>query len=255
MFFAPRLGQMVGWHGVFGLMVLPVALTALLFNWLVRDDIGVIRQERSSHWWATTAGALRQPSMYWLCFVYAVTFGGFVGLSSFLPIFFHDQYGVGFVTAGSLTAACGLAGSLIRPFGGYVADRLGGLRVLRVVFLGIAALTMAIGQLPELTWAATLMVMSVTLMGFGNGVVFQVVSDRFPKQIGMASGLIGAAGGFGGFLLPSWLGLLKDVTGTYQSGFLLFAMLALVAWLSVVLTIRRSRQADRRLMDTGAFPR
>jgi len=99
------------------------------------------------------------------------------------------------------------------------------------------------------------MIMAMALMGFGNGVVFQVVADRFPKQIGMASGLIGAAGGFGGFLLPSWLGLLKDVTGTYQSGFLLFAMFALVACLSVVLTIRRSRRADRRFMDTGGFPR
>ncbi|MGH7206344.1 MAG: MFS transporter [Nitrospiraceae bacterium] len=255
MFFAPRLEQMVGWHGVFGLMVLPVALTALLFNWLVRDDIGVICQEGSSRWWATMAGALQQPSMYWLCFVYAVTFGGFVGLSSFLPIFFHGQYGVSIVAAGSLTAACGLAGSLIRPLGGYMADRLGGLRVLRAVFLGIATVTVVIGQLPELAWAATLMVMAVAVMGFGNGVVFQVVSDRFPKQIGMASGMIGAAGGFGGFLLPFWLGLLKDVTGTYQSGFLLFVMLALVAWLSVVQTIRRSRRADRRFMNTGGFPR
>jgi len=255
MFFAPRLGQMVGWHGVFGLMVLPVALTTLLFTLLVRDDMNVSRHERSPGWWTTMAGALRQPSMYWLCFIYAVTFGGFVGLSSFLPIFFHDQYGVGFVTAGSLTAACGLAGSLIRPFGGYVADRLGGLRVLRAAFLGIAALTAVIGQLPELAWTATLMIMAMAVMGFGNGVVFQVVADRFPKQIGMASGLIGAAGGFGGFLLPSWLGLLKDVTGTYQSGFLLFAMFALVACLSVVLTIRRSRRADRRFMDTGGFPR
>src|SRR5207249_429555 len=69
MFFAPRLGQIVGWHAVFGLMVLPVALTALLFNWLIRDDIDMMRQERSSRWWATTVRALRQPSMYWLCFV------------------------------------------------------------------------------------------------------------------------------------------------------------------------------------------
>ena len=254
MFFAPRLGQMVGWHAVFGLMILPVALTTLLFTLLVRDDMDLSRHERSSAWWAMTAEALRQPSMYWLCFVYAVTFGGFVGLSSFLPIFFHDQYGVGIVTAGSLTAACGLAGSLIRPFGGYVADHLGGLRVLRAVFLGMAVVTVVIGQLPELTWAATLMIVAMAVMGFGNGVVFQVVSDRFPKQIGMASGLIGAAGGFGGFLLPSWLGLLKDVTGTYQSGFLLFAMLALGAWLSVVLTIRRSRWVDKRHIGTGGFP-
>ncbi|HET8580056.1 MAG TPA: MFS transporter [Nitrospiraceae bacterium] len=255
MFFAPRLGQVVGWHGVFGLMLLPVALTALLFTLLVRDKGGVSRQERTSWWWAMMVEALRQPSMYWLCFLYGVTFGGFVGLSSFLPIFFHDQYGLDLVMAGSLTAACGLAGSLIRPLGGYVADRLGGLRVLRVVFLGIAALILMIGQLPDLAWAATLMVMAVAVMGFGNGVVFQVVSDWFPKQIGMASGLIGAAGGFGGFLLPFWLGLLKDMTGTYQSGFLLFVMLALAAWLSVVLTIRRSRQAGRRLTAPGRIPR
>lgn len=254
MFFAPRLGQLVGWHGVFGLMILPIALTTLLFALLVPDDTSGSRREGSPHWWATTMGGLRAPSMYWLCFVYAVTFGGFVGLSSFLPIFFHDEYGVNIVAAGSLTAACGLAGSLIRPFGGYVADRLGGLRVLQAVFLSIAILTLVIGRLPELAWAATFMIMAVAVMGFGNGVVFQVVSDRFPKQIGMASGLIGAAGGFGGFLLPSWLGLLKDVTGTYQSGFLLFAMLAVVAWLSVMRTIRRSRSVDKRLMDTGGAP-
>src|SRR5438105_14811167 len=128
-------------------MILPVALTTLLFTLLVRDDMDLSRHERSSGWWAMTAGALRQPSMYWLCFVYAVTFGGFVGFSSFLPIFFHDQYGVGVVAAGSLTAACGLAGGRIRPFGGYVADRLGGPRVLKAVCLGMAVMTVGVGPL------------------------------------------------------------------------------------------------------------
>jgi NNP family nitrate/nitrite transporter-like MFS transporter len=80
-------------------------------------------------------------------------------------------------------------------------------------------------------------------MGFGNGVVFQVVSDRFPKQIGLASGLIGAAGGLGGFLLPVWLGILKDATGTFQPGLWLFAVLAAGAAASVTRVIRRSRTA------------
>ena len=247
------LAEMVGWHAVFGLMILPVALTTLLFTLLVRDDMDLSRHERSSGWWAMTAGALRQPSMYWLCFVYAVTFGGFVGFSSFLPIFFHDQYGVGVVAAGSLTAACGLAGSLIRPFGGYVADHLGGLRVLKAVFLGMAVVTVVIGQLPVLPWATTLMIVAMAVMGFGNGVVFQVVSDRFPKQIGMASGLIGAAGGFGGFLLPSWLGR-SERSRRVSEAFLLFAILALGAWLSVVLTNRRSQWANKRLIGTGGVP-
>lgn len=76
------------------------------------------------------------------------------------------------MTAGTLTAACGLAGSLTRPVGGYMADRLGGVKVLGGVFLGIAVLTGAIGQLPRLTWAAPLMITAVAAMGFGNGVVF-----------------------------------------------------------------------------------
>jgi NNP family nitrate/nitrite transporter-like MFS transporter len=99
-----------------------------------------------------------------------------------------------------------------------------------------------------------LMVAAVTGMGFGNGVVFQVVSGRFQKQIGVASGLIGAAGGLGGFLLPSWLGLLKDTTGTYQSGFLLFAVLAMAAAMSVAVAIRRNRLTDGGRKDRPDLP-
>jgi len=255
MFFAPRLGQMVGWHGVFGLMVLPVALTTLLFTLLVRDDMNVSRHERSPGWWTTMAGALRQPSMYWLCFIYAVTFGGFVGLSSFLPIFFHDQYGLDPVTAGTVTALCSLAGSVARPLGGYLADRRGGMRMLRVVFPAIAGLMLAVGQLPELFPAAWLMGTAVAAMGFGNGVVFQVVSERFQDQIGMASGLIGAIGGLGGFLLPFWLGLLKDATGTYQSGLWLYAAVAVLVWMAVALIMRRTHRTPGELAASSRFSR
>lgn len=241
-FFAPRLGEVVGWHGVFGLMAIPVVLTLVLFTALVRDDAGSVSREAGGHWWSTMAGLVRQPAVYWLCFVYAVTFGGFVGFCSFLPIFLHDQYGLDLVVAGSLTALCGLAGSLIRPFGGYAADRKGGLRVLQVVFPVIAGLIIVIGQLPHIRWAASFLVAAIAAMGFGNGVVFQVVSDWFQKQIGAASGLIGAAGGFGGFLLPVWLGLLKDATGTYRMGFLLFAAASLLAGVSTVLIRRRAHR-------------
>src|SRR5881397_155589 len=255
MFFAARLEEMVGWHGVFGLMILPVALTTLLFTLLVRDDMDLSRHERSRGWWAMTAGALRQPSMYWLCFVYAVTFGGFVGLSSFLPIFFHDQYGLDPVMAGTVTALCSLAGSLARPFGGYLADRRGGMRMLRVVFPAIAGLMFAVGLLPELFLAAWLMGTAVAAMGFGNGVVFQVVSERFQDQIGMASGLIGAIGGLGGFLLPFWLGLLKDATGTYQSGLWLYAAVAILVWITVALIMGRTHRTAEELATSSRFSR
>jgi NNP family nitrate/nitrite transporter-like MFS transporter len=253
-FFAPRLEQIVGWHGVFGWMAVPILMTTLLFTVLVRGEVGISRQEYRAHWWETIGEALRRPSMYWLCFIYAITFGGFVGLCSFLPIFFHDQYGQDLVTAGSWAALCGLAGSLARPFGGYLADRLGGLKMLLVLFPVLAGLVAAVSRLPGLAWVILLMVAAVTSMGFGNGVVFQVVSGRFQKQIGVASGLIGAAGGLGGFLLPSWLGLLKDTTGTYQSGFLLFAVLAMVAAMSVAVAVRRNRLAGGGRRDQADTP-
>jgi NNP family nitrate/nitrite transporter-like MFS transporter len=238
-FFAPRLGESVGWHGVFGLMAVPILLTLALFALLVPRDIGWSTGEGSLSWKNETAGLLKRPFTYWLCAAYAVTFGGFVGLSSFFPIFFHDQYGLDAVTAGTLTAVCGLVGSVIRPFGGHAADRLGGFAMLAAVLPVIVVMVVAIGFLPALHWVAPFAVAAVLAMGFGNGAIFQIVSDRYSKQMGAASGLIGAAGGVGGFLLPVSLGVLKDVVGTYRIGFLLFAALAGAAWVSVLVMKRR----------------
>jgi NNP family nitrate/nitrite transporter-like MFS transporter len=240
MFFAPRFSELVGWHGVFGLMVAPLAVTFLLFWLLVRSDADLSRKERQPQWWQELATMMRRSSVYWLCLLYAVTFGGFVGLCSMLPIFLHDQYGLNLIEAGSVTALCGLLGSLIRPFGGFVADRVGGIFVLGPVFAAIAGLMAGLGDLPPIGWAVSLLVGGIATMGFGNGVVFQVVSERFPKQIGVAAGIIGAAGGFGGFLLPVWLGALKDLSGTYRTGLWLFAAVSIAAGVSVAFTIRRT---------------
>lgn len=182
-------------------------------------------------------------SMYWVSFLYAVTFGGFVGFCSFLPILLHDQYGVTLVTAGSITALCGLVGSLIRPVGGYVADRYGGLVVLRLVFAGIALCVALVGTLPALAYAVPYMVLGIGAMGLGNGAVFQVVSAKFPKQMGMASGIVGAAGGFGGFLLPFCLGLLKDLSGTFQAGLWLFSAAAVLATVTVRVALQQGGSA------------
>ena len=241
MFFAPRLSEVVGWHGVFGFMIVPLFLTLALFDLLVRSDGETSRTERHPSWWHDFSEILLRPSVYWLCGLYAVTFGGFVGLCSLLPIFLHDQYGLDMVSAGSITALCGLLGSLIRPFGGFVADRVGGLIVLGPVLAAIAGLLAGLGDLPPIAWAVPVLLATIGAMGFGNGVVFQVVSARFPKQIGTASGVIGAAGGLGGFLLPLCLGGLKDLSGTFRPGLWLCAAASLVAAVSVALTLRRSR--------------
>ncbi|MYF25438.1 MAG: NarK/NasA family nitrate transporter [Nitrospira sp. SB0678_bin_10] len=237
-FFAPRLATYVGWHGVFGLMILPVLFATVLFALFVREPPLPDASKKSM---ATSFRMVfHERFMQWLCFFYGVTFGGFVGFSSFLPIFFHDQYGLDMVAAGTLTALCGLAGSIARPVGGHWADRVGGLSLLQFGFPAIGGLCILLAWLPPPFWAFALTVMTLLLLGFGNGVVFQVASLRYRNIMGTASGFIGAAGGLGGFFLPFWFGLLKDVTGTYASGFLVFVVLTGIATVNVI-CIQRSR--------------
>jgi NNP family nitrate/nitrite transporter-like MFS transporter len=246
-FFAPRLARAVGWHAVFGIMLLPVMMVLVLFMLLVKDrrPAPTAPEQRSQ---ASFSEFFTYPSAYWFCLAYAVTFGGFVGLCSFLPIFLHDQYGLDLVAAGTVAAGCGLAGSLVRPIGGYLADSFSALGLLRGVFIGIMVLAVLSGQLFPLPWALFILIGTVTFMGCGNGVIFRLVSDRFPRQMGLASGVIGAAGALGGFLLPTWLGLLKDLTGTYMSGFLVLAGASLfaVASATIVMNLPSSLTARRK---------
>jgi NNP family nitrate/nitrite transporter-like MFS transporter len=163
-------------------------------------------------------------------FFYSVTFGGFVGLSSSLVIYFNTQYGLDAKTAGYFTAACVFAGSAVRPVGGYVADRIGGVRTLSVVYVIAAAFLALVSTGLPSPWLALLGFAGAMLcLGTGNGAVFQLVPQRFRKEIGVMTGLIGAAGGVGGFYLASSLGYSRQVTGSYQAGFLIFAALAVLA--------------------------
>ena len=237
MFCGPRWAATIGWQQVFGLMGVPILITLGLFMLLVRDDracSAASERRDSARWWDVAAELMQQRSLYWLYGAYAVTFGGFVGLCSLLPIFFHDQYGMDLVTSGTMTALCGLGGSVIRPLGGYVADRISGVRALRLVFPTIMVLTIGIGYLPAMWVAVSLMVLAVGAMGFGNGAVFQIVPEWYPRHIGLASGLVGAAGGIGGFFIPLGLGMLKEMTGTYQTGFWVFAIVSALAWVSAM---------------------
>jgi NNP family nitrate/nitrite transporter-like MFS transporter len=167
-----------------------------------------------------------------------VTFGGFVGLASFLSILLRDQYGVSKVTAGDLTALCVMAGSFLRPVGGFLADRLGGIRVLTVLYGTVAILALGIAQLPPLEIAVALLFLLMACLGIGNGSVFQLVPQRFGQHVGVATGILGAAGGLGGFFLPTLLGSLKQVSGSYASGLMALSGLAVVAL--VILAIAQS---------------
>ena len=234
---APLLAGRFGWHGVFGLMLPLVALTAAVY-WLLSKDHGTRGQSGQPP--LTLRSLLREPDTYWFCLLYAVTFGGFVGLSSYLSIFFFDQYGISRVEAGWSAGACALAGSFSRPVGGFIADRFGGLRVLRGLYPTIAALIGATALLLPFPFTFLLVLLAMACLGMGNGVIFQVVPQRFRNEIGRISGVIGAAGGLGGFFLPSALGLFKDLSGTFATGFATYAVVCALVMPAVTIFWRLS---------------
>ena len=154
---------------------------------------------------------LREPDTLWLAFLYGLTFGGFVGLASFLTTFFHEQYSLSRVAAGDFTTIVVVAGSLLRPVGGWLSDRFGGYRLLVGLLAGFRLLpggrgVDAAGR--RGAWRCCSSAMG--LLGMGNGAVFQLVPQRFPDRIGLVTGVVGAAGGLGGFFLPTLLGAVKD---------------------------------------------
>ena len=168
---------------------------------------------------------LAQGDTWRLCFLYSLTFGGFLGLASFLTVFFHDQYHLTKVQAGDYTTLVVLSGSFLRPVGGWLSDKLGGYRLLLGLFAGVGVGLMVLSSLPPLVVVIPMLFLTMGMLGMGNGAVFQMAPQRFFSEIELITGIVGAAGGLGGFFLPSALGALKDISGSYGTGLLCFALL------------------------------
>jgi NNP family nitrate/nitrite transporter-like MFS transporter len=232
--FGPLLARSLGWHAVFGLALIPVTLTLVVFLVAAKDAPGRPAAKGLSDY----ARLLGVRDTWWFCLFYSVTFGGFVGLASYLPTFFHDQYELSKVHAGYFATACVIAGSFLRPVGGYLADRFGGIRMLTALYLGVAAVMVIVGLAPPLAVGSALLFAGMGLLGMGNGAVFQLVPLRFPKEIGVLTGLVGAAGGVGGFFLPNLLGGLKTLTGSFTGGFVSFGLVAAVCAGALVVVSR-----------------
>ena len=222
--FSPRLARAFGWHMVFGLALIPVAIVWLAFFAMAKDSPG----SRTVKKWTDYAAVLREPDAWWFCFVYSITFGGFVGLASYLSTFFHSQYKLTPVAAGDFTTVVVVCGSFLRPVGGLLADRFGGYRMLLGLLTGVGMCLAGVATLPSAGAALALLAVAMGMLGMGNGSVFQLVPQRFRGRVGVMTGIVGAAGGFGGFLLPSLLGTIKDRSGSFAPGFALFAAGALV---------------------------
>jgi len=224
--FAPGLAQAYGWNNVIGLACLPLLVAFVVFLICAKDAPNRPAPKALGEY----LDVLKTADAWWLMLLYGVTFGGFVGLSSSLTIYFNAEYGLSPVTAGFFTAACVFAGSFIRPVGGAIADRFGGVRTLTVVYM-LAALGLALASFhaPSVWIALLVLLFSMMALGAGNGAVFQLAPQRFGKEIGVVTGLVGMTGGVGGFYLAASLGWAKQATGSYQAGLLAFAGLALIA--------------------------
>jgi NNP family nitrate/nitrite transporter-like MFS transporter len=236
--FAPALAIAYGWQNVIGMAILPLLLALGVYVLLARNSPNNPPPKPVKAYFAPLANG----DAWWFMFFYGVSFGGFSGLSSSLTIYFHDEFGLTPVIAGYFTAACVFAGSLVRPLGGALADRVGGIRSLSVMYSVAAAALCVVGLgLPTALSAAAVFVVAMLALGMANGAVFQLVPQRFRDEIGVMTGLVGMAGGVGGFYLASSLGLAKQYAGGYGAGFFVFGGLALLALVGLTSIKRRWR--------------
>ena len=125
------------------------------------------------------------------------------------------------MAAGDFTTVVVVAGSFLRPVGGWLSDRIGGYRLLVAAAGGVRGCASASSRRRRRSASPWRCCSSAwALLGMGNGAVFQLVPQRFPERIGLVTGIVGAAGGLGGFFLPTLLGMTSDVTGGYAPGLL-----------------------------------
>jgi len=222
--FANRIAEHYGsWQAVFGLALIPIVIVFIVFSIIAKDSPDQPAPKKLRDYGAI----LKQRDAWMFCIMYSVTFGGFVGLSNYLTIFFNTQYGLDPIRAADFTTVCVIAGSFFRPIGGWLSDRFGGVRMLFVLYGVVGIMLASVSSLPPLTAMIILLFIAMMALGMGNGAVFQLVPQRFQKEIGIVTGIVGAAGGVGGFFLPKILGNLKLTTGSYTSGFLILSVIAL----------------------------
>ncbi len=210
--------------GKTGLLLLPVMGAAVALAVLPRRYMSV----------------LAERDTWIVMLVYSITFGGFVGMSSYVSLLLVAQYSLTKVDAGMIMAGLSFTGALVRPVGGLLADRLSGVRVLLVLLALIAISNFGFAALmPPIAGAVAILFSLYLCFGLGNGATFQLVPHRWRGKTGVMTGIIGAAGGIGGFYLPVVMGIAKESTGSYQLGFVTFGVLATLAFISVVLLHRQ----------------
>lgn len=255
-FLGPVIAASVGIENVFrGTSVLLIVWTVVFFA-AARNAPAKTQPKSLS---AMLALLGRERLAWVLSSFYFLTFGGFVAFSIYLPSLLKDQFGLKPADAGFRTAGFVVLATLLRPVGGWLSDRIGGARVLSVIFFGIVPFALL------LAWPAMLpftvgALGCAALLGLGNGAVFKLVPQYFPADTGTVTGLVGAMGGLGGFFPPLLLGFFRDTTGVVWPGFTLLAATAFALWrvnarvfLASEVRAERMETRSRQQLRAGAW--
>ncbi|MES2360242.1 MAG: MFS transporter [Pseudomonadota bacterium] len=222
---APPLAQAFGWVAVYGFAAVAISIPMVVMIVFAKEPEDLDKHASFKEHIA----CLFEKDGWAFSLIYAVTFGGFIGLATFLPTYYYDQFSVSKVQAGQLTMLAAFMGAALRIFGGWISDRWGGVNTLSIVLVTIAATLIACGFAGQSLPATTLLVMlCFSALGAGNGAVFQLVPLRWPLATAVAGSMIGEIGALGGGLVPNAMGLSKQYAGSYMWGFFFFAALALI---------------------------
>lgn len=243
-FSIPLIYNRFGLPWVFWSLAVMIAAVALIF-WFGTKELPAPAQTKT---FKQSMDVLKQESTWYLSVFYFLTFGGFVAFSVYLPTFLKELFGLSVTDAGLKTAGFVVIATLIRPLGGYMADRIGSRKVLSAVFAGVVAcaLVMALSLHHFAAFSAGCL-MASALLGLGNGAVFKMVPEVSSGSTGAVTGIVGAAGGVGGFFPPIALGIINDLTGTYTLGFVLLMVAACIClWMN--LAAKRLKTAKRVAM-------
>jgi len=217
-----------GRQGAFLFYLIPVTIMAIVFWLFARDAPGRVEPQPLV---ASLVALGREPSAWHLSLFYFVTFGGFVFFANYLPQLLGDWFPLDRRDVGLQATIFTVAATLARPAGGWLADQIGGAKVLTWVF-AFVVVTRLILAWQSTEGNANIVIVTDLLLalgvafGFGNGAVFKLVAQRFPKGTGLISGIVGAAGGLGGFFPPIVMGAVRDATGNYALGFVMLSTLA-----------------------------
>jgi len=250
-FFGPVVAARWGWQAVF------YATSGLLLVWavayvaLARNPPGVARPASVG---AMVAVLRRSPVAWLLGAFYFLTFGGFVAFSIYLPTLLRAQFGLAPADAGFRAAGFVVLATLMRPVGGWLADRIGGAQVLSWVFAGVSLFALLL-MWPSMVPFTVGALGCAMLLGLGNGAVFKLVPERFPRDTGTVTGLVGALGGLGGFFPPLLLGVFRDRLGAIWPGFVLLSVTALVLRFANARVFRPADVEWTRSLPIGARQR